>query len=106
MGVVVECAGDQHVEPRLGGFAGGGDEIGAGEGAELGADQDAGAAFGLTFQEAAFGADIDAGPGLQAGEVDAVGLVGLVHAGGAQMVQHHGGEIDGGRCGLSALAGC
>ena len=74
MGVVVEGAGDQHVEPRLGGFAGGGDEVHAGEGAELRADQDAGAALGLAFQEAAFGADIFAGPGLQAGEVDAVGF--------------------------------
>ena len=75
MRVVVEGAGDQHVEPRLGGFARGGDEVDAGERAELRADQDAGAALGLAFQEAAFGADIFAGPGLQAGEVDAVGLL-------------------------------
>ena len=63
VGVVVEGAGDQHVEPRLGGLAGGGDEVGAGEGAELGTDQDAGAALRLALQEPAFGADVFAGPG-------------------------------------------
>jgi len=59
----------------------------------------------LAFQEAAFGADVFAGPRLQAGEADAVGFLGLVHAGGAQMVQHHGGEIDWRRRGLATLAG-
>ena len=97
MRVVVEGAGDQHVEPRLGGFARGGDEVHAGERAELRADQDARAALDLAFQEAAFGADILAWPRLQAAEVDAVGFLGLVHARGAQMIQHHGREIDG-RC--------
>jgi hypothetical protein len=43
MGVEVEGAGDEDVEAGVGGFAGGGDEVGAGDGAELRADQDCGA---------------------------------------------------------------
>ena len=45
VGVVVEGAGDQHVEVGVAGFAGGGNEIGAGDGAEFGADEDRGAFF-------------------------------------------------------------
>ena len=43
MGVVVEGAGDQHVETCVACLARGGDEIGARDGAELRADEDAGA---------------------------------------------------------------
>ena len=46
VGVVVEGAGDQHVEVRVGGFSGGLHQIGAGDGAEFGADEDAGASLG------------------------------------------------------------
>jgi hypothetical protein len=106
MGVIVERAGDQHVEARFGGFAGGQNQVHAGERAEFRADQDSGAALGLAFQEASLGADVVAGPGLQADEVNAVRLAGLVHTGCAQMVQHHGGEIDQRRGGCAALAGC
>ena len=45
VGVVVEGAGDQHVEAGVARLARGGDEVGAGDGAELGADEDAGAAL-------------------------------------------------------------
>ena len=45
VGVEVEGAGDQHVEAGVGGLARGGGEIDARERAELGADQDAGAAL-------------------------------------------------------------
>jgi hypothetical protein len=51
MRVVVEGAGDQHVGPRLGGLAGGGDEVHTRERNELRADQDAGATLGLAFQK-------------------------------------------------------
>ena len=43
VGVVVEGAGDEHVEAGVAGLAGGGDEVGAGDGAELRADEDGGA---------------------------------------------------------------
>ena len=50
VGVEVEGAGDQHVEARLGRLARGGDEIGAGDGAEFRADEDARrGARGLAF---------------------------------------------------------
>ena len=39
VGLVVEGAGDEDVESALGGLTGGLDEIGAGDGAELGADE-------------------------------------------------------------------
>ena len=43
VGLVVEGAGDQHVEAGVAGLAGGGDQVGALDGAELGADEDGGA---------------------------------------------------------------
>ena len=46
VGVVVEGAGDQHVEVGVAGLAGGGDQVGARDGAELGADEDGGAFLG------------------------------------------------------------
>ena len=45
VGVEVEGAGDQHVEAGVARLARGGDEVGPGDGAELGADEDAGAAL-------------------------------------------------------------
>ena len=61
VGFVVEGAGDQHVESAVGGLACGRDEVGAGDGAELGADEDGGAALdaGLlaAFVVTALGAD-------------------------------------------------
>ena len=44
--LVVEGAGDKHVEARVGGLAGGLDEVGARDGAELRPDEDAGALLG------------------------------------------------------------
>ena len=43
VGLVVEGAGDQHVEAGVAGLAGGGHQIGARDGAELRADEDGGA---------------------------------------------------------------
>ena len=44
--LVVEGAGDQHIEAGVARLAGGGDEVGALDGAELGADEDGGALLG------------------------------------------------------------
>ena len=68
--VEIEGAGDQHVEARFGGLAGGGDEIDARDGAEFRPHEDAGAALGLAFGRSALGADIFARPALQRGEPD------------------------------------
>jgi hypothetical protein len=73
------------------------DEVGAEDGAELGADEHSRAALGggaaAPLGVAAVGADVLAGPGGEGGEGDAVFLVGLLHAGGAQVLQDHGGEV-------------
>ena len=91
--LVVEGAGDEHIEPGIARLAGGGDEIGALHGAELGADEDGGALSpSLAFQVAAFGADQIAGPGGERGEGDLVLLVRLLHAGGLEVLQDHLGE--------------
>ena len=44
--LVVEGAGDQHIEPGIACLAGGGDQVGALHGAELGADEDGGSLLG------------------------------------------------------------
>ena len=89
VGLVVEGAGDQHVEAGVARLAGGGDEVGALHGAELGADEDGGALLGLAFQVAALGADQIARPGRERGEGDPVLLVRLLHAGGLEVLQDH-----------------
>ena len=68
VGVVVEGAGDQHVEAGVARLARGGDQIGARDGAELRADEDAGAFLGavVALDVAALGADAVARPGRQA----------------------------------------
>ena len=87
--LVVEGAGDQHIEPGIAGLAGGSDEVGALHGAELRADEDGGAFLGVAFQVTAFGADQVAGPGGERGESDPVLLVRLLHAGGLEVLQDH-----------------
>ena len=67
--LVVEGAGDEDIEVGIAGFARGGDEIGARDGAELGADEDGGALLGLAFEVAAFGADSSPGQGVSAVKV-------------------------------------
>ena len=44
VGLVAERAGDEHVEVGVGCFAGGGHQVGAGDGSELGSDEDVGTA--------------------------------------------------------------
>ena len=90
--LVVEGAGDQHIEPGIARLAGGGDEIRALHGAELRADEDGGAFLGVAFHVTAFGADQIAGPGGERGEGDLVLLVRLLHAGGLEVLQDHLGE--------------
>ena len=93
VGVVVEGAGDEHIEAGIAGLARGGDQIGAGDGAELRADEDGGAflaaGLGVAFDIAAFGADQIARPGRERGEGDLVFLVRLLHAGGLEVFQDH-----------------
>ena len=95
--LVAERAGDQHVVVGVGGFAGGGDEIGPGDGAELGADEDARAAFGASFRVtldvAAFSAYQVTRPGGERGKDDPVLPVCLLHARGLQVLQDHGREV-------------
>ena len=126
VGVVVERAGDEHVEIGVARLAGGGDEVGPRDGAELGADEDAGALLPapaalaavavrvalavpvaliprvapatpvvtpVALHVPAFGADPAAGPRDQGVEGDPVVLVGLLHAGGLELLQDHGGEV-------------
>ena len=90
--LVVEGAGDQHIETGIAGLAGGGDQVGALDGAELRADEDGGALLGLAFHVAAFGADEVARPGRKRGEGDPVFLVRLLHAGGLEVFQDHLGK--------------
>ena len=87
--LVVEGAGDEHIETGIARLAGGGDEVGALHGAELGADEDGGALLGVAFQVTAFAADQFAGPGGERGEGDLVLLVRLLHAGGLEVLQDH-----------------
>jgi hypothetical protein len=92
MGVVVEGAGDEYVEVGITGLARGGDQIGAGDGAELRADEDGGAflaaGLGIALTIAAFGTDQIARPGRERGEGDFVVLVRLLHPGGLEVLQN------------------
>ena len=92
VGLVVEGAGDQHVEAGIAGLASGSNEIGALHGAELRADEDRRALLGLTLHVAAFGADEIARPGRERREGDPVLLVRLLHAGDLEVFQDHFGE--------------
>ena len=96
MGVVIEGAGDEHIEARIAGLARGRHQVGAGDGAELRTDEDSRALLDarllVAFQIAAFGADIFAGPGGERGEDDLVLFVRLLHAGGLQIFEDHLGR--------------
>ena len=87
--LVVEGAGDQHIEAGIARLAGGSDKVSALDGAELRADEDGGAFLGIAFHVAAFGADQIAGPRGERGEGDPVFLVRLLHAGGLEVFQDH-----------------
>jgi hypothetical protein len=72
VGLIVERAGNQHVEAGVGSLARGGDEIGALDGAELRTDEDGGALLCFAFEVAALGADEIAGPRREGRERDPV----------------------------------
>ena len=99
VGIVAEGAGDQHVEAGVGGLARSGDQVGPRDGAELGPDEDAGAACGArlaaALHVAPLGADIVAGPGRERSEFDTVLPVRLLHAGCPEVLQDHFGEVRG-----------
>ena len=61
VGLVIESAGDQHIEPGIAGLTGASDKIGALHGAELGADEDGGPLFSFAFEVTAFRTDQSAG---------------------------------------------
>ena len=93
VGIVVEGAGNEHIEVGIASLAGSGYQIGAGDGAELRADED-GSAFlpaGLcvALDIAAFGAHQIARPGRERCEGDLVFFVRLLHPGGLEVLQNH-----------------
>ncbi len=97
VGFVVERAGDQDIEVRVRGLAGGCDEIGTRDRAELGADEDGGALLrariNVALDVAPVRADEIARPRRERGKRDPVFLVGLLDAGGLEVLQDHAGEI-------------
>ena len=92
MRLIVEGAGNQHIESSIASFAGGGYKVGALDCAKLRTDKYGRAFLGVTFHVAAFGADEIAGPGDQRSERDPVLLVGLLHSGDLEVLQDHLGE--------------
>src|SRR5690606_5870390 len=88
----------------FGGLARGGGDLAAGERAELGADQDAGAALTvLAVGIARLGREPFAGPRLDRIELDGIRLVLLVHAGGAEILEYHHAEVGLGHVGGALL---
>ena len=89
---VIEGAGDQNIECSIAGLAGGGDEIGALDRAELRTDEDGGAFLGLAFHVPAVGANQIAGPRGERGEVYPVVFVCLLDSRNLEVFQNHLGE--------------
>ena len=89
MGLIVERAGDQHVEVCICGLARGLYEIGTRDGTEFRANEDASALFGtgvgVAFDVDSFGTDEVAGPGFDRRERDAIVFVRLLDAGGFEI---------------------
>ena len=97
VGLVVECACDQHVEADVCRLPGGRDQIWTRHGAELGSDEDRRAFLGsgvlTTLDVASFRADELARPGGDGGERDPVLLVRLLDAGGPEVLQNDVREV-------------
>ena len=93
MGIEVEPAGDQCIEAGVEGLAGGGGQIGAGDGAEFRADEDGGALLGAAVQIGPLGGDVFPGPAGDGGERNPVLLGRLLYPGGEQIVDDHLGKI-------------
>ena len=102
VGVVVEGAGDEHVESGVGGLAGGFHQVGAGDGAEFRADEYGCAPFLLgliavpdpAFNIAALGADQIARPQGDGCELDAVFTMRLLNARRLQVLQNDLGKVE------------
>src|SRR6266481_8741124 len=92
MRLVVESAGDEHIEVGVAAFASGFDKIGTGNRAEFRPDENAGASFGLAFEIPAFGAHVIAGPGSERSERDLIFLVRLLYSSALQVFQDHLGK--------------
>ncbi len=105
MGVEVESAGDQHVEPCIYGFTGGVDNILAADGAVFRADQYGGSALYavLAFDESSFSTDKIAGPGSKRFESYTISFGLLLYAFGLQIVNNDGGEILSCKIGAASL---
>ena len=99
MRLVVEGAGDEHIEVSVACLTRSRDQVGSGDRAELGADEDGrpalGSGFGVALAILAHGRDVGAGPRHDGGEGDLVGLVRLLHAGCAQVLEDHRYECSG-----------
>ena len=97
VGLVVERAGNQHVETGVARLARRGHEVGAGHRAELLADEDPGAPLrprlSPAVDVAALGADVRTGPRRDRGEGDAVLLVCLLDARRRELFQNHAREV-------------
>ena len=87
--LVVEGAGDQHVEAGVAGLARGGTRSARWTVPNSGPMKMAARFSVVAFQVAAFGADQLARPGGERGEGDPVLLVRLLHAGGLEVLQDH-----------------
>lgn len=93
VGLIVKCTGDQDIEVGVACFAGGSDQIGTGDGTELRADEDAcpffGAVIVTAFDIAALGTNKVAGSAADGRKDDLVFLMGLLDAGGFEIVDNH-----------------
>src|SRR5581483_10493216 len=97
MGVIVESAGDEHIEPGISRLPSGSHEIRAGDGTEFRPDEDSSTLFGSALAIAlgvlAFSTDKIAGPWRDRGKRDLVFLVRLLNPGGLQVLQNHFDKI-------------
>src|ERR1700677_337762 len=90
MRVVVERAGNENIEVGVAGFTRGRNQIGTGDGAKLGADEDGRPLLGsILLGIPAFGTDAVAGPRSDRRESNLVFLVRLLHAAGLQRIENH-----------------
>ena len=95
VGVVVEGAGDQNVEAGVARLAGRGNQVRAGDGAELRTNEDGGALLRNcgALDIPALRANQIARPGGDGRERDLVLLVRLLDAGGLEVIQDHLDEV-------------
>ena len=97
MGFVGESTSYQEVKVGVRRLAGSLDEVGTGDSAKFGTNEDAGAflvaGVGVALDVSALGTDEVAGPRFDAGKRDAVLLMRLLDAGGFEVLQDYGSEV-------------